>query len=91
MAPQAQGDQKLVQHLERREFVFIYDLALAEHFFSAFSRPLNMLDGPMHKDALEGHCLGQSDRTVFLRRLERQERRSQQRRAHQVRMVIGKG
>ena len=33
VAPQAQGDQKLVQHLERREFEFIDDLVVVEHFF----------------------------------------------------------
>jgi hypothetical protein len=32
VSPQAQGYQKVVQHLERREFVFIDDLVVAEHF-----------------------------------------------------------
>ena len=33
VAPQAQSDEKLVQHFERREFEFIDDLVVAEHLF----------------------------------------------------------
>ena len=89
--PQAQGDQKLVQHFERREFEFIDDLALAEHFFCALSWPVKMLDSPVHKNALERHCLGQADGTMLLRVPKRQQPSTQHRRRGQVKMIIGKG
>ncbi len=53
--PQAQGDQQVMQHLEGWEFVFVDYLVVAEHFFRAFPRPVEMLDRPMDEDALE--CL----------------------------------
>src|SRR5690606_13823491 len=37
--PEAKGDQQVVQHLERREFVFVDDLIVAEHLLRAFARP----------------------------------------------------
>lgn len=42
------------------------------------------------EDALEGHGLGQADGTVLLRVAKRQQRRAQERRVPQVRMVIWK-
>ena len=91
VAPQAQGDEKLVQYLERREFVLVNDLAVAEHLLGGLFGPGEVLDSPMHKDALERHGLGQTFRPVRLRILKRQQRNPQQRRACQVRMVIGRG
>ena len=91
MAPEAPGDQKLVQHLERREFVFIDDLAVAEHFLRAFSGPVKMFNRPMHKDVLESHGFGQTDSPVLLRVPKSQMRSPQQRETCQVRMVIRKG
>ena len=73
VAPQAQGDQKLVQHLERREFEFIDDLAVAEHFLGTFSGQVEVLNRQMNKDTLESHCLGQADCTVLLRVPKREQ------------------
>ena len=88
---QAQADQQVVQHFERREFVFIDNLAVAEHLARTSSRPVEMLDRPMDEDALERFRLGQSDGPVFLCILKRQQGRAQQWRLRKIGMVIGKG
>ncbi len=89
--PQAQRDQKVVQDLERREFVFIDDLAVAEHLLRALSGPIKVLDRPVHEYTLECLCLGQADDSMVLRIAKRQQRRAQERRVRQVGMVIWKG
>jgi hypothetical protein len=78
-----------MQHLERREFVFIDDLVVAEHFFGAAFRSIKMLYRPMHKDAFERLRLGQTDCAKLMRVLQGKQCRAQQRRMRQVRMVIG--
>jgi hypothetical protein len=80
-----------VQQLQPREFVSFYDLAEAEDVLGTLAGPVEILDSSMYENPLERHCLGQTDCLEFLSVLRRQQRRPQQRRTSQVRMVIGKG
>jgi hypothetical protein len=89
--PQTEGDQNVMQHLERWELVFIYDLVIAEHVVRAVSRPVKVLNRPMDEDTLERLCLGQTDGPVFLHVLQRQLRGPQHWRMREIGMVIGKG
>ena len=50
-----------MQDFERREFVFVDDLAETEHVFRALARPIEVLHSPMYEDAFEGFGLGQAD------------------------------
>jgi len=84
MTSQTQGDQQVMQHLERRELILFDNLVIAEHVFRAASRPIKMLYRPMNEDALECLRLRQTDGPVLLRVLQRQQR--QPRRAQQGRM-----
>jgi len=86
--PQAKGDQQVVQHLERRELVFVDDLVVAEHLFRAFARPVEMRDGPMDEDPLERIGLGEANRSVLLRVLEGQKCCAQHGRMREIGMVI---
>jgi hypothetical protein len=86
--PQAERDQQVVQHFERRELVFVDHLVVAEHFFGAFSRPAEVLDGPMDEDPLERLGLGEANRSVLLRVLQRQECCAQHGRMREIGMVI---
>jgi len=87
---QAQRDQQVMQHFERRELVFVDDLVVAEHFLRASARPAEMLDRPMDEDALECLGLGQPDRSMLMRLLQRQERSAQHGRMREIGMVISK-
>ena len=86
--PEAQGDQQVVQHLERRELVFVDDFIVAEHFFGAFARPGEVLDGPMDEDPLERLGFGEADRAMILRVLQGQECCAQHGRMREIGMVI---
>lgn len=88
MPPQAEGDQQIIQNFERREFVFVDDLAEAEHLLGALARPCKILDRPMHEDALEGLGLCQPDAPMLLRIPKRQQGRAQHGRMREVRMVV---
>ena len=79
-----------MEHHERREFVFVDDLVVAEHFFGAFARPAEVLDSPMDEDPLERLGLGEADRAVFLRVLQSQECCAQHGRMREIGMVIRK-
>ncbi|OBY27736.1 hypothetical protein A9D60_14525 [Leisingera sp. JC1] len=61
MTSQAQGDQQEMQNLERGKLILIDHLVVAEHLFCTSPRPVEMLDGPMDEDALEGLGFGQTD------------------------------
>ena len=54
-------------------------------------RASQMLNRPMHEDALERPGLGHTDGPVHQRVLQRQQRRTQQGQMREVRMIIGKG
>ena len=53
-----------------------------------FARPVEMRDGPMDEDALERLGLGEANRAVLPRVLQRQERCAQHGRMHEIGMVI---
>ncbi len=76
-APEVTPEAKGEQHLERREFIFIDDLVIAEHFLGAVAGPVKVLDRPMHEDTLERLGLGQADSAVLLRVAQCQQRRTQ--------------
>ena len=58
---QAQRSQQEMKNLDRGKFVFIDHLAIAEHLFCAFPRPVEMFDGPVNEDTFEGLGFGQTD------------------------------
>ena len=70
---------------------FVDDFVIPENLHRAAVGSVKMFNGPMHEDALErlGICLNNG--LVLLSVLQRPQRRAQQRRVREIRMVIGEG